>query len=155
MKLNHVLSKGLITLALLSSISLLSVTPAKAIAFDYTVLGPVIGTFNADISISTNSFNTWSLTPFFSTHTFVPADLGFNTNLALAQTVGPDSMSFLITSPTTYVGTFSIAGASGIFNGTFAQQEVVSTPEPGSYLLLLAGLGIVGLAARQRKTFES
>jgi hypothetical protein len=148
MKLNHVLSKGLITLALLSSISLLSVMPAKAAAFTYDVVGPVAGTFNADISSTSNAFNTWSLTP-FTFHTFVPADAGTNFNLGLSQTFGSESLSFLITSPTTWAGTYVSSGTSAVIHGDFSQQ-VVSTPEAGTYLLLLAGLGIVGLATRYR-----
>jgi hypothetical protein len=153
MKLNHVLSKGLITLALLSSISLLSVMPAKAVPFDYNVIGGVTGSFNADISDLTSSFLNWSLqTP---THLFVPADLGVNSNdnLVLFQSVGVHDLTFAInTLSNTYTAIYSGGPqSSGVINGTF---ELASTngsvPEAGTYLLLLAGLGIVGLAARYR-----
>jgi hypothetical protein len=154
--LNHILSKGLITLALLAGISLVSVTPAKAIALDYTVTGPVSGMLNADLSDPTSSFLDWSLTTY--THTYTPSESGVtsNNNLALFQTVYPDAFSFVITSASTYAGTFSGYGSSGYFTGNYVQKETEpnysNTPEAGTNLLLLAGLGMVCLAARYLKT---
>src|SRR6267143_1934766 len=83
MKLNHLLSQGLIILALLSGIGLLSVTPAQAIPYDYTVTGDVTGAFNADLSVEGGSFNSWNLTTPTETFSDLTGTILLNTNFVL------------------------------------------------------------------------
>ena len=96
MALKHLLPQGLVTLALVSGISLLSLMPAQAIPYDYTVTGTVVGTFNADLSVPGGSFTSWSLTTPIATFTDTTGTIFSNTNFALFQTLGINAISFLI-----------------------------------------------------------
>lgn len=147
--------KLLLSLALISGISLFSLTPAQAIPLDYNVTGGMTGTFNADLSVGGGVFNSWTLTTPTATFTDTDGGVVFNTNFALFQIVSPNAFSFILPlSPLnslTYTGSFSggVGSASGTLSGSFVQAQ--SVPEAGTYLLLFAGLGMVYLAARQRK----
>lgn len=151
MKVKHLLQKGLIAVALVSATSMLSILPAQAIPYDYTLMtGTLTGTFNADFSSWASSFNSWSLTTPTATFTESNGIVLTNNLFLLNQLVGLNTLSFNIVpllSDDTYYGTFSGRGTGGLFSGTFAQAT--SVPEPSSVLLF--GIALVGLAVWYRK----
>jgi hypothetical protein len=161
MRLSQLLSKGLVMLALLSGMYLLSVTQAKATTFSVT--GDVTGTFDANLSALSpnNIFNDWNLTT--SSISFLKTDLAYliSPGFALVQnevvSLTPYTLFFVLGPlPTsTYSGSnsysgFLVNGSTGgaplLINGTYSQ-----VPEAGTFLLLVAGLGMVSLAASRRK----
>lgn len=138
-------SNRLLTMALFAGISLMSVSPAQALPYDYTVTGSVTGTFNADLSVVTSSLNSWNLTTPTATFTNLSGTIFSNANLALFQLNGVNVFSFVITPLTsTYGGSYSGATSAGLFSGSFTQVGA-SVPEPSTILLTLLGsLFLVG-----------
>ncbi len=103
-------------LALFTSVSVFSITPAQAIPYDYSVTGTVTGTFNADLSVPGGSFNSWSLSTPTATFTHLTGIVFANANLALFQTLGLNVFSFLVLPSTErYVGVYSGTSDAGIF----------------------------------------
>lgn len=150
MTMKKLLPQGLIILALVSGISVLSVTPAQAIAYDYTVTGTVIGTFNADLSVAGGSFNSWSLTTPVATFTNLTGTVFSNTNFALFQTLGINAFSFLVEPPpatNSYSGIYSGGIGAGSFSGSFT-QAAASLPLPGTASLVIVGMLILLACSR-------
>ena len=151
MRVKRLLQQGLIAVALVSAASLLSIVPAQATAYDYTVTGTITGTFNADFSLVGSSFNTWSLTTPTATFTQSTGTVFTNNLFFLNEKVGTNVLSFNVLpllSNGNYYGAYSWQGTNGLtfFSGTFARANV---PEPSSILLL--GIAMVGLAVWYRK----
>lgn len=71
--------------------------------------------------------------------------------MALTDVVGPKyTHGFgMFTGPDMLVHVDGATGQAGSFSGTLTVTQVV--PEPGTYAMLLAGLGAVGFVARRRK----
>ncbi|HKQ36178.1 MAG TPA: PEP-CTERM sorting domain-containing protein [Nitrospiraceae bacterium] len=150
MRVKHLLQQGLIAVALVSATSLLSIVPAHAIPYDYTVTGTVTGTFNADFSSFGSSFNSWTLTTPTATFSDSTGFVLTNSLFLLNQIQGFNSLSFNIVpllSDDSYYGAYTGKGTGGLFTGTFARAT--SVPEPTSVLLL--GIALVGLAVWYRK----
>lgn len=149
MRVKHLLQQGLIAVALVSATSLLSILPAQAIPYNYTVTGTVTGTFNADFSSFGSSFNSWTLTTPTATFSESSGFVLTNTFFLLNQIQGLNTLSFNIVpllSADGYYGGYTGKGTGGLFSGTFARASV---PEPSSVLLL--GIALVGLAVWYRK----
>lgn len=149
MKVKHLLQKGLIAVALVSATSILSISPAQAIPYDYTVIGTIVGTFNADFSSFGSSFNSWNLTTPTATFTESNGIVLTNNLFLLNQLVGLNTLSFNIVplSDDKYYGGYTGRGTGGLFSGTFTRATAV--PEPSSVLLL--GIALLGLAVWYRK----
>jgi hypothetical protein len=150
MKVKHLLQKGLIAVALFSATSMLTISPAQAVPYDYTVIGTVVGTFNADFSSLGSSFNSWNLTTPSATFTQSNGIVLTNTVFLLNQVVGLNTLSFNIVpvlSGDSYYGGYTGTGTGGSFSGTFTRAMAV--PEPSSVLLL--GIALLGLAMWYRK----
>lgn len=151
MRVKHLLQQGLIAVALVSATSLLSILPAQAIPYDYTVTGTVTGTFNADFSSFGSSFNSWTLTTPTATFSESTGWVLSNSLFLLNQFQGTNFLSFNIVpllSTDGYFGGYTGKGTGGLFSGTFA-RATTSVPEPSSVLLL--GIALVGLAVWYRK----
>ena len=141
MNLKRYLSPVLGVLTVVIAISALTASPAQAISYDYTVTGTLTGTFNADLSVSGGSFNSWNLTTPTATFTNTTGTTLYNANFTLLQTQGSNALGFLIVPPasssTTYVGLYRGNTDAGAFTGSFARATL---PLPDSTSLLLIGL---------------
>ncbi len=61
---------------------------------------------------------------------------------------GSDSLGFAATGFNLMTGA---ATRLGEFNGTLSGLTVSAVPEPGTYALMLAGLGVLGFSAKRRR----
>lgn len=80
----------------------------------------------------------------------IPAPASFSATAASGVNAGHPAMSFLdmLTGGLAYVNVHTAANPSGAVRGQLVQVAVV--PEPETYALLLAGMGLVGAAVRRR-----
>ncbi len=98
---------------------------------------------------SPDTYNTLTVTTSANTYTFVPGGVG---GLTFTTVTGNQSYA-------QYVG-FTTSGGETLKSLTFASSQnafeaanfsVTPVPEPETYALMLAGLGVLGFVARRRK----
>ncbi|MBJ7313674.1 FxDxF family PEP-CTERM protein [Rugamonas sp. CCM 8940] len=77
-----------------------------------------------------------------------------NNGVDLVTTDGPQLFTGLEEAPTFKLGTFALTeGGQGPGRYTLTIKDISApVPEPETYAMLLAGMGIVGFAARRRKS---
>jgi hypothetical protein len=83
-----------------------------------------------------------------------PNYLGGTTYISvpISLLAGRNSLSFSYDSPSTFAGT-SRAGGQGIGDESWVLRDVTvaAVPEPETYAMLLAGLGVIGSVARRKR----
>ena len=82
----------------------------------------------------------------FSYSGSVPTPAANNNWISFSNGIG----SFV--SGASYTLRFDATGTSDTYGSSLDTVSVTAVPEPDAYALMLAGLGVVGLAARRRKT---
>lgn len=160
-------------LALLAAAAVCSIaTPAAAtiVTTNYAVTGTGTGTFslNFDTVTSSYSLNSLSLSVTGGSTLFNLTNAGIQPNgssLLLGGNVGGISTvdatlgvdDFLTSiNPTAMTQTSSFffyynAGNTGISSGSITVNMVSGVPEPGTWMMMLAGFGAIGMALRFRR----
>jgi hypothetical protein len=117
------------------------------------------GTFNmsgggASYMISSAPGTVWNTVTNTCVGCASPNYLGGTTYISvpISLVAGSNSLSFSYDSPSAFAGT-SRAGSQGIGDESWALRDVTvaAVPEPETYAMLLAGLGLMGGIARKRK----
>ncbi|MET0320563.1 MAG: PEP-CTERM sorting domain-containing protein [Duganella sp.] len=164
MKLKHVMLHACAVVSLLCS----SVAHAALYQFDLT--GAYAASWQLDSSVRPNevrdgiSFTIWD-TPGFPDTLFGVADvifyhddvggglaiLDFYNGVALAVADGPQLYTGPERDPVFTLGTFALTEYRGNGNYRLRISEVGAVPEPETYAMLVAGLGLMGVALRRRR----
>ena len=135
-----------------------TITPGFAVLIQNTL----VGSLSADVSnIAASSVTNISSFDYSLTGTDFVASV--NTDAGPISLMGPTALSTYNFAGGSYSGSlgFTVAGANGTFpvastailtisNVTIA-NPVSAVPEPETYAMLLAGLGLMGTIARRRK----
>ena len=126
-------------------------------SFNDLVLGTITlsGTSNVAgdlgfIKEGTLQFGSWLVPVTFSTVTFSGSSL---TTSGVSLSASGSSFSFTNLAAGTYKLLASGTAAPGIGSYVSANYTVTPVPEPESYAMFLAGLGIMGAIARRRKNW--
>lgn len=167
MKLKSLLSQ-ITTAAVLAA----GAAAAQADTYAFSLTGSYVASWTMDSNVSPDvdfedeGFIKWDVEGTFPDSlldmvdlTFYNASLGgglaiedFYGSTTLMVADGPQLYSGSEASPTLLTGTFNLTEYNGTGTYTLTVTNLSAVPEPASVALLLGGLGLVGAAARRRKT---
>jgi hypothetical protein len=113
---------------------------------------PFIGLFGSDsIDVSNSGANGWGVINFISAD-MPPAAQGLCNGVPDEGQSGYCNLSLsLVGGPTLFVTAFSPAAGQEPDPSFSDSLRITTVPEPESYAMMLAGLGLLGFAARRRK----
>lgn len=169
--------KSLSTLFAAALASLALVSPAQAVVYNFAISGDYFATFQIDTSQAPEEFVSGSYATFWDVAGPFPgatsqiADVRFfstavDGGLSITDIHGPRTL-FVTDGPQLYfgteanpnflTGTFALTQyqGSGTYTLTISDAAMAAVPESATWVMMLAGFGMIGVATRRRSTVKT
>jgi hypothetical protein len=159
-------------LATTAILSLAATSASAATTLKFTLTGdldaswtlpasPVPTTSSLNAFSVSNVQGVWAGVPGTRTVVFAAENAGGGIGITSANAIdffgmGPTLFTGPTTAPTFRTGTFSLTVRPAIVrgNGTLTISSIPAIPEPATWAMMIAGFGLVGMAARRRTQTE-